>query len=112
MTLFQYYTLNKSKKALVNITYELDNLIAKNEIILEKSSNSSTLQIEYAIEIIKEIKTLYQTNQLRKIESECLDNLKYAYSLLVLDSFKEELNKKPNTSNSDGKGVVIDVTEE
>jgi len=102
--------LDKSKKALVNITYELDNLIAKNEVLLSKDFSKSSLASEYCVEILKEVKTLYKTNQLTKLGTETLDNLKYAYNILVIDCFKQELNTKGTSGNE--KGVVIDVTED
>jgi hypothetical protein len=43
-----------------------------------------------------------------------LDNLKYAYNILILEYFKKELDQNTTGSsrkNSD-KGTVIDVTEE
>jgi hypothetical protein len=49
---------------------------------------------------------------LTKIANESLDHLKYGYNLLVLDSFKQQLNSNSNNSQDPGKGVVIDVTEE
>jgi len=104
--------IDKSKKALVNITYELDNLIAKNEILLTKDIANSSLSIEYCKEIIKEVKILYKTNQLTKLRTETLDNLKYAYNVLVFDSFKKELSSGSNKSSEGGKGVVIDVTDQ
>jgi len=104
--------VDKSKKALVNITYELDNLISKNEILLSKNFVNNSLASDYAAEIIKEIKTLYKTNQLTKIKMESLDNLKYAYNILVMDYLKQELNVGNKNSSEGGKGVVIDVTGE
>ena len=56
------------------------------------------------------VKTLYKTNQLTKIGSESLDDLKYAYNIMVIEYFKQEL--KPTQNPGNGKGVVIDVTEE
>jgi molecular chaperone DnaK len=103
-------SVDKSKKALVNITYELDNLIAKNELLLSKNLITTSLASEYCIEILKEVKTLYKTNQLTKIGSESLDDLKYAYNIMVIEYFKQEL--KPTQNPGNGKGVVIDVTEE
>jgi molecular chaperone DnaK len=104
--------IDKSKKALVNITYELDNLISKNEILLNKEFNNNVLAVDYCKEIIKEIKVLYKTNQLRKIGDDCLDNLKYAYNILVLEYFKKELNNQKDKSEGNQKGVVIDVTDQ
>ena len=105
--------LDKSKKALVNINYELDNLVSKIEKLMEISNFENSIASEYLTEVLKEIKNLYLDNKLMQISSETLDNLKYGYSILVLDFFKSQLNKKSGSKNSgeSGKGVVIDVTE-
>ena len=60
------------------------------------------------------IKNLYKTNQLNQIYSECLDNLKYAYNILILEYFKKELsnNSAASSGKNSEKGTVIDVTEE
>jgi len=105
--------LDKSKKALVNINYELDNLVSKIEKLMEISNFENSIASEYLTEVLKEIKNLYLDNKLMQISSETLDNLKYGYSIFVLDFFKSQLNKKSGSKNSgeSGKGVVIDVTE-
>jgi molecular chaperone DnaK len=104
---------DKSKKSLVNITYELDNLFVKAQTLMEKNllgTNTSDLYFE---EILKEIKTLYKSQNYKEISNQTLDNLKYAYNLVVLDYFKKQLNQKSNDSgkSNGGKGVVIDVTD-
>lgn len=113
--------LDKSKKALVNITYELDNLFAKNDALqktLEQnpSSSTNTLVSEYSKEVIKEIKSLYKTNELVKIGKETLNNLKYAYNVAIIESFKSQLNTSSSSSSgpsdNNSSGQVIDVTEE
>ena len=108
--------VDKSKKALVNITYELDNLILKNELLSENNFMPNSLAVEFSNEVVKEIKNLYKTNQLNKLYTESLDNLKYAYNVLLMEYFQKELNQISNSnkgnSTDNGKGVVIDVTEE
>ena len=111
--------LDKSKKALVNITYELDNLLSKHEAlekVLSQDSSSNRLVLDFSSEIIKEIKSLYKTNELTKIGKETIDNLKYAYNVAVIESFKSQLNSGGQSAtgktNSTGDGQVIDVTEE
>ena len=106
--------LDKSKKALVNINYELDNLISKIEKFYEKSSTDSGIASEYLKESLKELKQNYLQNKLLKISQTTLDDLKYAYSIIVLDYFKQQLNSKNMNKNSDekGSGVVIDVTDQ
>lgn len=105
---------DKSKKSLVNITYELDNLLWKSQTLFEKqllSTNTSDLYFE---ELLKEIKQLYKDNKFKTISTETLDTLKYAYNLVVLDYFKKQLSQTANStgkSSNGGKGVVIDVTD-
>jgi len=81
-------SLDKSKKALVNITYELDNLLSKHEAlekVLSQDSSSHRLVLDFSSEIIKEIKSLYKTNELTKIGKETIHNLKYAYNVAVIN---------------------------
>ena len=111
--------LINQRKALVNITYELDNLLSKHEAlekVLSQDSSSNRLVLDFSSEIIKEIKSLYKTNELTKIGKETIDNLKYAYNVAVIESFKSQLNSGGQSitgkTNSTGDGQVIDVTEE
>lgn len=111
--------LDKSKKALVNITYELDNLLSKHEAlekVLGQDSSSNRLILDFSKEIVKEVKSLYKTNELTKIGKETVDNLKYAYNVAVIESFKSQLNSSGQAStgktNNTGDSQVIDVTEE
>jgi molecular chaperone DnaK len=104
---------DKSKRSLVNITYELDNLFSKIEKFTENNildqNNDSVL---YFLEIVKEIKFLYKNNKLKKIESKVLENLTVAYNLLVLEYFSNLLSKPASkNSNSKSSSGVIDVTE-
>jgi|MDSV01.2.fsa_nt_gb molecular chaperone DnaK len=111
--------LDKSKKALVNITYELDNLLSKHEAlekVLEQNSSGNRIVLDYSKEVIKEIKSLYKTNELTKIGSETLDSLKYAYNVSIIESFKSQLSgsnpQNTNSTSGNTEGQVIDVTEE
>ena len=111
--------LDKSKKALVNITYELDNLLSKHEAlekVLGQDSSSNRLILDFSKEIDKELKSVYKTNELTKIGKETVDNLKYAYNVAVIESFKSQLNSSGQAStgktNNTGDSQVIDVTEE
>ena len=102
---------DKSKKSLVNITYELDNLLLKIEKLNSTNNVGLTSDAEiYFGEVVKEIKELYTQNKFAKISSNALTELKYAYSIVVLDFLKSKLSKKPDSFGKTGK--VIDVTEE
>ena len=105
--------LDKSKKSFVNITYELDNLLSKSEILLQNNSNKlSFSSFEYFTESLKEIKELYTGNSFSKMYSESLRNLNYIYRILVLEYVKNELSSSSSDSVSSSRGKnqnVIDV---
>ena len=101
--------LDKSKKSLVNITYELDNLILKVEKLLLSSSLSDNDVKLYFVETIKQIKDRYKFNQLNKIYKENLDELMYIFNLLTMIEVQNKL-KSENLGGSN-KGSVIDVTD-
>jgi molecular chaperone DnaK len=101
--------LDKSKKSLVNITYELDNLILKVEKLLLSSSLSDTDVKLYFVETIKQIKDRYKFNQLNKIYKENLDELMYIFNVLTMIEVQNKL-KSENLGGSN-KGSVIDVTD-
>ena len=103
---------DKSKKSLVNITYEFDNLLGKADILLDKILLSNTPSKLYFNELLKEVKTLYKTNKFKAISSQKINNLKYAYSVLILEYFKSQLSKTSSQeSKKSSKGTVIDVTD-
>ena len=102
--------LDKSKKSLVNITYELDNLILKVEkLLLSNSINDNDVRL-YFVETIKQIKDRYKFNQLNKIYNENLDELMYIFNLLTMIEVQNKL-KSENPGGSPSKGSVIDVTD-
>ena len=105
--------LDKSKKSFVNITYELDNLLAKSEVLLENNNNKLNFDsFEYFNESLKQVKELYTENSFKKIYSESLINLNYIYRILVLEYVKKELSSGSSSSSSSSKVKnqnVIDV---
>jgi molecular chaperone DnaK len=101
-------TFDKSRKALVNITYELDNLLLKSDVLFQKFLTENTSEKLYFTELLKEVKMLYKTNKFKNISVQKIDNLKYAYSLLVLSYFKTQLSIKSGKSGP--SGTVIDIT--
>ncbi len=108
-------SLDKSKKSLVNITYELDNLFLKSETVQNKLEDVNTDSFNFLTESLNEIKSLYKSNDFSKILETSLNDLKYASNILILDYFKNNLLKNRNTSSGSekaGRGVVIDVTDE
>ena len=105
---------DKSKKSLVNITYEFDNLLAKIEPVLNNSNLKDKSSYICCTELIKKLKSEFKQNNLELISTDYLSKLDYAYSVYLIDFFKDELTKLQTNKQSDesGKGVVIDVTEE
>ena len=104
--------LDKSKKSLVNVTYELDNLLGKAEVVIEKILTKETSVKLYFEEVLKELKVLYKANKFKTISTQKISTLKYAYSLLVLEYFKVQLGSGSKGGNSgSGKGTIIDVTD-
>ncbi len=104
--------VDKSKKAIFNIIYELDNLIFRNELLMKKNIVLNNLSYIYSIELIKEIKTLYRTNNLTKVYKVLLNDLKYAYTTLTLNIIKQQINGSFKENNGTEKNNFIDVTEE
>jgi len=103
---------DKSKKSMVNITYELDNLLSKAEILIEKQLiKKDSVAMDAFIELLKEVKQLYKKNNFMKISSDCLKNLKYIYNILVLEYIKSDvINLKSNdSSRAKSDHHVIDV---
>lgn len=72
---------DKIKESLVNINYELDQLLAKSEKILESNTNSQIY--DYFNEIIKYIKNLYIKTKFYSIKTKSFKKLKYILQILT-----------------------------
>jgi hypothetical protein len=94
---------DKGKKAITNVTYELDNLLSKADIILEKNLISNSKIEKYFSEILIEIKESYNSNKLTEISNKSLDNLKYVSNVLLLDSL---ISKKLNGLKKEGNPLL------
>jgi len=105
--------LDKGKKALTNIIYELDNLFLKAERFSAKVGKSNTDAELYLEQILSEVQENYISSDYLALNSS-LDNLKYAVNILLLEYLKKELSNTSTkkSTNSDKKGVVIDVTDD
>jgi molecular chaperone DnaK len=103
---------DKSKKSLVNITYELDNLLLKCESFLTEKQNIQTTSILYLTEILKQIKTLYNKNSFKQISTDSIKSLMFVYNILVLEYVKQQINKSPKSSNSNDNIIDVDVVNE
>jgi len=106
-------SIDKSKKSIVNITYELDNLFNKVENISENYLESGLDSEIYFEETVKYIQELYNQRNFELIKSKELDNLKYASTISLSEYLRKKLvqsNSSPATKS--GQGNVIDITEE
>lgn len=104
--------IDKSKKSYVNITYELDNLIAKCEKLIEKVKFELEVEASYIAFnlVLKQIKKYYKTNKLKVISMELLDKLKFLYTNILIEYIQSQLDT--DFSSDKGNGVVIDVTDQ
>jgi molecular chaperone DnaK len=105
---------DKSKKSLVSIAYELDNLMSKAEKLNSIIPGVNKTSYLYFEEVLKEIKKSYVENKLTLISSQLLKDLKYAYSILVLEFLKQKLSEQPakHVESNFKQGTVIDITEQ
>ena len=103
--------LDKSKKSLVNIIYEYDNLIGKAENLLT-TSDFTTMLSETSrscfIKVLNTMKYNYKKNQLKIISVDLLDDLTYSYDVILVDYLQAKLRKKGKSAS----GSVIDVTDD
>lgn len=97
--------LDKSKKSLVNITYELDNLLGKMEKVLDKSEKMDSNATRCFSLINKQLKHCYRTNKFQLMTTKMIKSLKYITNILMIEFLKKELSNSPNS----GSGNVIDV---
>jgi molecular chaperone DnaK len=102
---------DKSKKSIVNISYELDNLLSKADILFEKQIISeNSVASSYLSELLKESKELYKLNNLTKLSLDCIKNFKYIYSILVLEFVKKNLmSSNSSKSSKNASDNIIDV---
>ena len=107
-------SLDKSKKALVSITYELDSLFGKAEKVeeeaIEEITNKNSEQL--FLEVLKELKENYEQKDVTLLCTQTLDSLMEAYDYVLADFFIKKLGIGTGESQGKGRGPVIDVTEE
>lgn len=102
-------TFDQSKKALVNVTYELDNTLSKLDKLEDfLRSNSIDSDIEsFLSESFQELKFIYQQKEFKTIPT-LLKNINYAYNLLLIEYFRQEFSSQNGEAKP--KGKVIDIT--
>lgn len=78
-------SLDKSKKSLVNVTYEFDNLLCKTQEFINSTSLSSD-SIEYkAFKLsLTQAESLYLKNSFQELSSKALNEVDYLYKALLL----------------------------
>ena len=101
--------LDKTKKSLVNITYELDNLFLKSENLIENLVSSNSSSALYFTEVLNEIKESFKLNKFNSISEISLSKLKYSYNVLVLEYLKKELSTKTTSKYKSNSDNIIDV---
>ena len=99
--------LDKSKKAIVNITYEFDSFLTKADKLLEGISSFEDEELYFA-EVLKDAKILYNTKELNKLSSLVTTELKTAYNFLRTKYIKKELSRKPGSGDSNKKVIDTD----
>lgn len=93
--------LDKTKKSLINITYELDNFLTKAEKLTDIFSPLEEEE-KYFLEVLKEIKFLYKEKRFSACSVVVSKDLKEAYQFLRAKSIKNQgISKK-----SQGSGVI------
>ena len=107
---------DKSKKSIVNLTYEFDNLFSKSEILLQSETSLSVDSVNYFEESLNQIKSLYQVNKLSEISSKPLNDLKYLYEILVFEFIKTKLanlgtSAASNSTSSASNVIDVDAVE-
>jgi hypothetical protein len=102
-------TFDQSKKALVNVTYELDNTLSKLDKLEDfLRSNSIDSDIEsFLFESFQELQFIYQQKEFKTIPA-ILKNINYSYNLLLIEYFRQEFSSQNGEAKP--KGKVIDVT--
>ena len=102
--------VDKSKKAVVNVSYDIDTLLLKAETLLNSSVNITSDCRIYFEQTLNQLKQLYNQNNFNQISTELINDLKYIYNLIVIEYIKSTLNNdlSPNES-ARPKGDIIDV---
>jgi molecular chaperone DnaK len=104
--------LDKSKKSLVNITYELDNLLGKMEKVLEISEKIDSNATRCFSLINKALKHSYRTNKFELMTTKMIKNLKYITNILIIEFLKKELSKSTGPSSASGNVIDVDLAED
>jgi molecular chaperone DnaK len=107
-------SFDKTKKSLVNITYELDNFFTKSENFKETSLITKSSSSLYVRELLKEIQKDYKSNKFTNLKEKSIKKLKYISSIVLIDFVRSKLAKKKNVveEKNNEKAKIIDITGE
>ena len=94
--------VDKTKKSLINITYELDNLLMKAEKIIDSTSLFQEEE-NYLVEVLKQIKSLYKEKQFLQCSTVISKDLKQASNFLRAKFSKKEFNRSKGNFSSSGE---------
>lgn len=83
---------DKSKKSIINITYEFDNLLNQCEVLLASETFIGFDAIDYCEELMAETTSLYKNNSLSEISSSTKD-FKSFFNFILLEFIKNKISK-------------------
>jgi molecular chaperone DnaK len=97
---------DKSKKAIINLTYEFDNLLNQCEILLESETFVGFDALDYCEEVMAETGLLYKSNSLAELSSSVKD-FKSFFNYVLLDFIKNKIS----VSRRKASGKIIDTVQ-
>ena len=97
----------KSKKSIINLTYEFDNVLNECENLLGSETFIGFDSVDYCEEIMSETSSLYKNNSLKELSSS-IKNFKSFFNFILLDFIKNKLSKARLRNFT---GPIIDVEE-
>lgn len=98
---------DKSKKSIINLTYEFDNVLNECENLLGSETFIGFDSVDYCEEIMSETSSLYKNNSLKELSSS-IKNFKSFFNFILLDFIKNKLSKARLRNFT---GPIIDVEE-
>ena len=99
---------DKSKKSIINITYEFDNLLNQCEILLESETFIGFDAIDYCEELMAETSLLYKNNSLSEISSSTKD-FKSFFNFILLEFIKNKISK--SRLKTSGKFIDAEIVD-
>jgi len=103
--------LDKTKKSLVNITYEVDNFLSKSHNVLGSLETNCNAKNYFSL-LEKKLKHSYLDNKFFSLTSNILKSLKNALQFLIFESLQNEISKIGRKSNSASNIIDVDLADE